>query len=396
MNYIKWELKVFFSNFKNLIIFGLLFITSLYYAFYMAPAYQPIESVNEREIEVRYEERREYLENSNLLEVSHPLALFAHQLYPPWNEIDGDRLAALADGDLHSYAKATHEWYIYAGEAIKWDPYDVLSYNPRYYTYGNRFAKEDGHYSYFYSAERYGEYASAEYDLSVNVFEERTALQTLKRLLESSLPYILLIACLLLCNDIVMKDRRHSSIVNGFPMTPFKRMMLKGLVALIGSLTSIALLLPAFLIIGIRDGFGSLELPAVVYNFAFLSRETFENISMGMYLAKSFGMLIIWFVIIIGLVLLLSILFKNEYVNLIVGALFFAEILYYQRGWMPNEWLHYLPTSYVQIGDIISGYKGYTLYTDLLTVEKGFFVLISAMVLIIISIKLVTMKKKMT
>lgn len=396
LNYMKWELKVFFSNHKNLIIFGLLFLTSLYYAFYMAPAYQPIESVDEKEIEVRYEERKEYLENSSLLTGSHPLSAFAHQIFPAWNEIDEERLAALADEDLHAYAKATNEWYLYAGEVIKWDPYDVLSYNPRYYTYGNRFADEDGHYNYLYSAERYGEYASAGYELNMNVFEERTALQSLKRLLDSSLPYILIIACLLLSNDIVMKDRRHASIVNGFPMTPFRRMMLKGLVALIGSFASIALLIPAFLIIGIRDGFGSLNLPAVIYDFAFFGNETFGNISMGMYLSKYFLMLLLWFSIIIGLVLLLSILFKNEYVNLVVGVLCFAEIIYYQRGWIPEEWLNYLPTSYIQIGNIISGYKNFTLYTDLLTIEKGAFVLTATMVLIIILIKLITMKKKMT
>ena len=396
MNYIKWELKGFFSNHKNLIIFALLLIASLYYALYIAPAYQPIESVNKEEIEVRYEDRKEFLDNVELRNGSHPLTIFAALVYPKWNELDGERLATLANGDLYSYAQATYEWYLYADENIKTDPYDVLRYNPRYYTYGNKHAKEDGHYNYLYSAERYRQYASANYELNLNIFEERTALQTLKRLLESGLPYILLLTCLLLSNDIVMKDRKHPSVVNGFPMTPFKRMMLKGLVALIGCLTSIAILLPAFLIIGFRDGFGTLDLPAVVYNFAFLNNGTYESISMGMFMSKYLVMLLLWFVLIISLVLLMSILLKNEYFNLTIGIICFIEITYYQRRKILDDWLSYLPTSYVQIGDVISGYRNYALFTDSITTEKGFIVLFSTSILIILLIWLVTKKKKIT
>ncbi|GGA78688.1 ABC transporter permease [Ornithinibacillus halotolerans] len=396
MNYLKWELKVFFINQKNIILFALLLIASLYYCFYIAPTYQPNEAVNKGEIEARYEERKEFLETVDIENSTHYYTLFAIQIFPEWNEYDKERLDALEKGDLHAYARATQEWYLYAVEMIRTDPFDVLRFNPRYYTYGNRFAKEDGHYNYLYTAERYGHYAIADYKLDVNVLEERTALQTLKRMLESGLPYILLLTCLLLSNDIVMKDRKHPSMVNGFPMTPFKRIILKGIVALIGSLVSIILLIPAFLIIGLRNGFGSLDLPAVTYNFAFFNNETFESMSMGMYLLKYLAIVLLWFMLIIGLVLLMSILLKNEYFNLIIGVVCFVEIIYHQRGWVPKEWLSYLPTSYVQIGDVLTGYKNYTLYTDALTPEKGFLVLLLTVIIVLLFIKVVINKKKMT
>lgn len=395
MDYIKWELKVFFGNHKNIIIFAILLIASLYYALYIAPSYQPIESVNKSEIEVRYEDRQEFLENVEISEGTHPITLFTYQVFQKWNEIDKERLTALIDEDLHSYAQATHEWYLYADEAIN-SSGGILRYNPSYYTYGNKYPEQDGHYNYLYSAERYGEYATAEYDLSLDIFEERTAIQTLKRMLESSLPYILLISCLLLSNDIVMKDRKHPSIVNGFPMTPFKRIMMKGVVAFIGSLTTIIVLIPAFLIIGLRNGFGSFTLPAVVYEFELLNNGTYGSISMGIFLIKSFGMILLWFVLIIGLILLLSIIFKNEYLNLIVGSIYFLEVIYYQRGNLIDNWLSYLPTSHVQVGDVISGYKNYALLTGSITTEIGFIVLLSTITIVALLIWLVTQVKRMT
>ncbi|WP_100010302.1 ABC transporter permease [Lentibacillus sediminis] len=396
MDYIKWELKVFFTNHKNLILFAILLVASVYYAFYIAPAYQPIESVNQNEIESRYEDRQEFLDNVEVTPGTHPLTLYSYQVYPEWNELDGERLSALEDGDLRAYAQATHEWYLYADYQIDTNRFEFLRYSPGYYTYGNMFSHQDGHYAYLYSAERYGEYASAVYNLNLNIFEERTALQTLQRLLESSLPYILLLSCLLLSNDIVMKDRKHPSIVNGFPMTPFKRMIMKGIVALIGSLASIAILLPAFFVIGFRDGFGTLNLPVVVYQFAFLNEGTFESMPMGMFLMISFVMVLIWFVLIIGLVLLMSIILKNEYFNLMIGIILFVEITYYQRGEIIENWLSYFPTSYVQFADIISGYRNYALLTGSLEYEKGLVVLLLTVILIILLIWLVTKKKRMT
>lgn len=396
IGYIRWELKVFFSNRKNIILFILLLLASLYYALYLAPDYQPIESVNKNEIEARYEDRQEFLDNVEIREGSHPMTVFSYQVFPEWNEYDGTRLDALAAGDLHTYAEATSHWYSYSDDIIFASGRDFfLRYTTGYYTYGNNFSHSDGHYAYLSSAERYGKYANASYDLSIQVFEERTALQTLQRLLTSSLPYILLIVCLFLSNDIVMKDRHHLSIVNGFPLTPFKRLMLKGLVALLGSLTSLIVLAPAFLVIGFREGFGTLSLPVVRYHFEFLNLGTYESMSMGLFLVQSFVMILLWFTIIISLVLLMSIVLKNEFINLTIGIILFIEATYYQRGAIIDNWLSYLPTSYVQIGNIVSGYRQYILAIDSVTMIKGQLVLLAAALLIILLIWLVSRIKRL-
>ena len=82
IGYIRWELKVFFSNRKNIILFILLLLASLYYALYLAPDYQPIESVNKNEIEARYEDRQEFLDNVEIREGSHPMTVFSYQVFP--------------------------------------------------------------------------------------------------------------------------------------------------------------------------------------------------------------------------------------------------------------------------------------------------------------------------
>jgi len=88
-----------------------------------------------------------------------------------------------------------------------------LRYTPGYYTYGNRFSHYDGHYAFNKYSVMYDAYVEGNYDLTIDIFNEKTALQTLVRLMNSYFPYILLIYCLLLANDIVTKDRHHMSIV---------------------------------------------------------------------------------------------------------------------------------------------------------------------------------------
>jgi len=371
--YFKFEFLQFISNRKNIAIYVILLFFSCDFALKIAPTYNPIERVDVSEIEARYLTREAFLNNVVIDGGTHYLTSFAVSIFQEWNEYEGERLEAIKQHNLKDYAEATSKWYTYADKLTFPNAMGVLYYNPGYYTFGNIYATMDGHYAYLYSASRYKGYTEGNSNLSVNVFEERTALQTLQRLLNSYLPLILIVSCILLTVDIVLKDRRNPTLLQGLPLSDWRKLIVKGLVSLLGSLMAIIPLSVGLLIIGGRNGFGDFDLPVPIYSSG---KDAFSNILMGEYLVQNMLFIVFWFLFIISLLLFVSVLLKNEFANLVVGFMFvIAEFIYFERG-LGAVWnVQWYPTSYVQVGQIISGYRNFLYSSETLTFGSGILVM---------------------
>ncbi|MCH7321190.1 ABC transporter permease [Solibacillus sp. MA9] len=388
--YFKFEIKQFFTNKKNLAVFALLTFAAIFYAFKLAPAYDPIEKVDYDEIEARYLTREEFLDSmfgKNLWEY-HQSVGYAVDIFKFLNPYDKQRLEALDEGDLRKYAVATRDWYFYTN--INTYRNDLLAYNPRYYTEDRRFAEEEAYFAYLEQFQRYDSYKRVWYELTIEILEQRTALQTLERLLKGPLPYIILIATLLLTIDIVTKDRLHPSILKGFPIADWKRLLVKALVGLIGS---VLLWIPIFggiIIIGFQFGFGNFDLPTPVYGYDMIAQNEgkFVYMSIGMFLLRCFLLLAAWMLVIISAVLLFSILFRQEMLNMVVVLLLiFGERFYTSRS-IGYFWdVQNYPTSYVQVGKIVSKYQNFYFTTPKLHDMLGLkLLLITAAILIVLTL----------
>lgn len=78
----------------------------------------------------------------------------------------------------------------------------------------------------------------------------------------------------------------------------------------------------------------------------------------------------------ISLLLLVSIIVKNEFANLVAGCVVvFAEYYYYVRGLGYVKDIHWYPSSYVQVGQIIAGYREYLNNSVALTLKNGLLVM---------------------
>ncbi|MFJ5770453.1 ABC transporter permease [Psychrobacillus sp. NPDC093180] len=363
--YFKMEIIQFMSNKKNIAIYVILLFFSCYYALVIALAYDPIEKVDVSEIEARYLTKEEFLNNVVINDWTHPLTRFAASIYPEWNEYEKERLDAIKQDNLKNYAEATFKWYTYSDNIIfNWGG-EILFYNPGYYTYGNDYARMDGHYGYLYSASRYQGYSEGKSNLSINVFEERTVLQTVQRLLHSYLPLILIVSCILFTVDVVLKDRRNPTLLQGLPLSDWQKLMVKGIVSLLGSLLAIIPLSVGLFIIGTKYGFGEFELPVPIYS---AGEKIFSNIMMRDYLIQNMLLIGCWFLFFISLTLLVSVTIKNEFANLLVCCMFvIAEFMYFARGIGALRDVHWYPTSYIQTGQIISGYRNFLYGTEALT-----------------------------
>ncbi|MEK3765185.1 MULTISPECIES: ABC transporter permease [unclassified Solibacillus] len=395
--YFVFELKQFFTSKKNIAVFALLTFAALFYAFKLAPAYDPIEKVDYDEIEARYLTRAEFLDSmfGKSLYDYHESVRYAVSMFGFLNPYDERRLQALDEGDLRNYADETSDWYYYTNVYTYRN--ELLAYNPRFYMEDRRFAEEEAYYAYFEQFQRYDTYKRVWYDLTIEIFEQRTALQTLERLLKGPLPYILLIATLLLTIDIVTKDRRHPSILRGFPIADWKRLLVKVSVGLIGSVFLWIPIIVGLLIVGFQFGFGNLDLPVPVYGFELIANEQgkFVHMSMGIFLFRCFLLLATWMVVIVSAVLLCSIIFRQEMFNLLVGGLLiFGDRFYASRG-VGYFWnVEYFPLSYVQVGNIVSKYQNFYFTSEGLHDMLGLKLLLASAAIILVLTLLISLSKR--
>lgn len=395
--YFVFELKQFFTSKKNIAVFALLTFAALFYAFKLAPAYDPIEKVDYDEIEARYLTRAEFLDSmfGKSLYGYHESVGHAVSMFGFLNPYDERRLQALDEGDLRNYADETSDWYYYTNVYTYRN--ELLAYNPRYYMEDRRFAEEEAYYAYFEQFQRYDTYKRVWYDLTIEILEQRTALQTLERLLKGPLPYILLIATLLLTIDIVTKDRRHPSVLKGFPIADWKRLLVKVFVGLIGSVFLWIPIIVGLMIVGFQFGFGNLDLPVPVYGYELIANEQgkFVHMSMGIFLFRCFLLLATWMVVIVSAVLLCSIIFRQEMFNLLVGGLLiFGDRFYASRG-VGYFWnVEYFPISYVQVGNIVSKYQNFYFTSEGLHDMLGLKLLLASAAIILVLTLLISLSKR--
>jgi len=373
-SYFKFEFKQFFTNKKNLAIYFLLAFTTFFYVFKIAPTYNPIESVDYDEIEARYLTRQEFLDHMEGQDLSalHPSVVFAIEIFKQVNPIDKKRLDALDEGNLKKYADLTRDWYYFTNSFTYRN--EAISYNSKYFIKNNKYAEDDAFYAYLEQAVRYDTYSKAEYELSLEIFEQRTALQTFERLLKGVLPIILIVCVLLLSIDIVKKDQRHPSILKGFPISDWKKLLVKMFVALLGSVVLFVPLIVGIFIIGLQSGFGNFNLPSPVYA-PYLDWRVdgkFEMMTLGTFLGQSLILLFTWFIVIISVVLFCSIIFRSEMVNFAVCLfLIFGENFYSSR-YVGYFWdVQNYPTSYIQVGQIISKRRNFYYFNDQLDFTLG-------------------------
>ncbi|AWE06899.1 ABC transporter permease [Lysinibacillus sp. 2017] len=396
-SYFKVECKQFFMDKKNLSIYILLAFVAIFYAFKIAPAYDPIEKADYDEIEARYLTRQEFLDNVDVedLHNSHPSVSYAYYIYSEVNPRDKMRLDALDNGDLQKYAEVTSEWYILTNAFTYKN--ESISYNARYFTENNRFANDDAFFAYLDQYVRYDAYAKAEYELSMEAFEQRTALQTLERLVKENLPILLIVCALLLSIDIVTKDRRHPTVLKGFPISDWKRLLVKMVVSLIGSIALFIPLFIGFIIIGMQFGFGHFQLPSPVYapHLNWMQDGKFEMMTLGAFLGQSVALILVWFIVVINAVLLCSVLFRQEMVNFaVVLLLLFGEKFYASRG-VGYFWdIHNYPTSYIEVGKIVSKYQNYYYTSDQLDFRLGLLLLVGLAVILLILTLIVAVNKR--
>lgn len=360
--HIIFEWLLFTRNIKNRLVFLIFIIASIYYGLAVAPDYQPLYAFSDEEaISERIEEHQYILDTYS----DRPLtAESAHRII----EYSTVQLEALREENWMSYFEANQMVL----NEISQSRYGE-SIDPRFFDIDQHYPEQEAGFWRGYTNTRY--YGYAEYyngTVTPSLVEERTALQTIQRLLQDNLPFILLIMLVLFSVDSLTRDREHQTIFNGRPLSFGKILWVKTLVILVGFfLTVLAGAAGLVLTIGPRFGVGSFDIPVLAFEFS-LYGGYFNPLSLGTWLLQAAELLALSSLIIVRLIMWFSILIKQELFNLVAGvALLFSESLYYSRGIGYFSDIGLLPPTFFSIGSVLMGYHNFLYNAVEITYESG-------------------------
>jgi len=142
----------------------------------------------------------------------------------------------------------------------------------------------------------------------------------------------------------------------------------------------IGVIVVGVLVMTIQFGFGyfDLNVPVMIQQKTFTS-EDFSVISMASYLGKTLIVLPLLVILFVRLNIVLSLLFKNEWIVLFISSLIlFSESLYLTRSTRElfGKDISLFPQTYFDFGKIIDGEKNFLMNTETITYAKGILVLL--------------------
>ncbi|WP_430609301.1 ABC transporter permease [Enterococcus sp. DIV0876] len=374
--YFLFELRQLFRSKKTIGLFCLLIVYAGVYCLQQRD-YRPIERVDQAEMTQRYQVRQAFLEEQAAQPSDHWSAALAIAAFTPWNQAEKARLDALAEGDWQAYAEATSQWY---QVALQYTDDQNIFYTPEYYTYKNYYAAYDGRFGYASTArlmESYSQLPNTQ--LSQAVMEQKTGIQTVYRAMLDSLPIVLLSATLFLALDHLLKERKHRTLFLAYPVAPEDILWVKTAAVMFCS-TCMTLMTIGLIWIGtgLQYGFGSGSLPVAIFSSAvdarypITSMEAFTTQSVGLFLIQCIGTIFLIQLIYTRSILLLSVLFRSEYMNLLLMGFCLITPFIFQHRWF-SVFLDRTNTIYLyqEVGKILSGYSRFYFGSSSFTLSKG-------------------------
>lgn len=386
--YFKFELNQFFSNRKNLFVYLLVFMLSLFYCFRIEDNFVSKEAISKNKLEVSINAKQELLDSTSKQKEVDPHIASIVPLLPELIKNEQNQLEFIKNKNYEDLASERSKWYF-----LTIDPYNPLYFKNQINPSNEAFYHMNG------MSKKLSDYNNTDYKITINVLNEKTAIQSLIRIMSYTLPYVLLIVSLIFSMDIFSKDRNHISIISGIPVNDSKKILIKLLVILIGLFLTLIPISIGFLWIGFTNGFGNMTLPVAVTNYVGKNPLNgdliFDTMTTGQFIGKFFILMFLLVIIIIMFSFLLGFWIKNSYILLVVMlGLPFADLFYNRPGYGNIHQISYLPTSYVRTGDVISGYRSFFLSDTNLTFSSGLVVLGVTLVLLALALFITSINKR--
>ena len=379
--FFKHELKEFLTNRKNIAIYLLLIFLSLFYWLQIENNFEIIERVSREELQASVDTKSDFLKKVNREGEIHPDTQAAIEAFPAIVENEEQQVRLLDKKDYKQFSKVRSQWY----ESYKFKP------SPMYFKDGSPTANLAVFYNYSTMFNKLSRYSEMDEPIDLAIIDEKTAIQSLVRAMDYLLPIILVVTSFIFSMDLLSRDRKHKSLVKGMPLTDGKKIVVKILVAFIGTMFGLIPLSIGFVGIGLTNGFGYLNLPIGISYFQgkipLLSEMHFESIPVSTYILRFLLLISLLILVAILINLLLGMWIKNAYFLFIVTlGLPFIELFYNRPGYADIHPIHLFPTSYLHVGEIISGQR--SLFWSGTQITFSFGLIVVGITLLVLSILL--------
>lgn len=241
---------------------------------------------------------------------------------------------------------------------------------------------------------RYQDYLESEdVPITYELIEQKTAIQTIVNFLLGTTAFMVILCAIYFSSDMISKDRQYRSVLQGAPIGWYRMINTKSFVAFSYTLfVLLGLLILTVIIISIQNGFGSLKLsvpitipstqPDDYFGYRF---NEYDTMPMTKFLLLAFGIIAILVFLFVRLNAILSLLFKNSWLVLMISSvILFSERIYYSRTLTELFGIEIsnLPQTYFDFGRVISGEKYYLVHLESITYEKGILVLLATILVV--------------
>lgn len=238
---------------------------------------------------------------------------------------------------------------------------------------------------------RYQGYLEEKLPITYKIIEQKTALQTIQNFLLSSSVLAILFCAIYFSSDMLAKDRQNRTILQGLPISWYRLINLKTFVSFTYTTVILAgLLLISVTVLTILYGFGSFDIHVPIIltektgSFG-SSLNDYNTLSMAKFLIMAFSFLPILIHLFIRLNAVLSLLFKNAWLVLMIStAILFSERIYFSRTLRDlfGIKISNFPQTYFEFGKIVTGEKNYLVNIETITYGKGILVLMITLLIL--------------
>lgn len=359
--YLKFEFKQFITNRKNVAVLLIVLVYAITVGLGLRHQTMTTNPINPASLQQRISYQKTFLQATQAQVSSMPSVMTSRLIYPKFIQIEQAEYRAAKQADWATYAKENTRWHELVlkahqtmsggADAITFNP---LFSNPDKYPLGGEFTGTQQTLRTIKLNKDLIKQNSA----TATTLQENTGWQKLSLTLANQLPLAFLLAVVFMAADIITKDRKHLALVNNFPISWAKRLLLKTGIVWVVSGVMIMVSLLVILLISSKM-LGSATLPALLYhNLQFKPFYTVTSIA---------GYLLMWFTLLLVIIwwllrlnTLLSIVLKNQWLNIIlISLLIFSERFYFFVGIGLMAAFKWLPMPYFKVGDAITGQQDF-------------------------------------
>ena len=378
----KHEFMIMGKSKKNILFITALAVLLLSYCFMILPNQKTIESFDPQAVQEELEElymMQRAREETGATGFSAMTGMAFYAANEDYYHMNSKMITAFENKNYLRFLYL--RLHFYAGNMANMEmDEDLFSKSP--------IPTKDKQHLYFKTLMRYEGYLDADVPITYELIEQKTALQTWEKLFLTSAVYLLLFSAIFFSSDVLVRDRKNQTVLQGLPVSWYRLLNIKTGVAFFYTIVVLFILgMIGMFMLSFLNGFGffNIQVPVITFATRDFSMDDYDVISLAYFIALVMSFVPILIYLFIRLNILLSLILKNEWLVLMFSSLvLFSERIYFSRSLRElfGIDISYFPQTYFEMGKVVTGEKNFLVNVETITYGKGILVLLLTIVVV--------------